>query len=153
MTAGTLVAENLYRPLRRSATSGEIQAVARVVVWLVAAITFLFSIHSNAAIVALLLMGYNFVTQFFPSVFLCLWRRTWVTLPGVICGILVGVLFVAYFALTDHSIVAGLNSGFIALAVNFAVTLVVSALTRSWEARRMARRSGASAAGFAYPSD
>ncbi|WP_367306179.1 sodium:solute symporter family protein [Alicyclobacillus acidocaldarius] len=141
MTAGTLVAENLYRPLRPSATSAEIQTVARVVVWMVAAITFLFSIHSNAAIVALLLMGYNFVTQFFPTVFLCVWRRAWVTLPGAVCGILAGVLLVAYFALTDHAIVAGLNSGFLALVANFLVTLVVSAATRSWEARREGQRN------------
>ncbi|AEJ43992.1 hypothetical protein [Alicyclobacillus acidocaldarius] len=47
----------------------------------------------------------------------------------------------AYFALTDHAIVAGLNSGFIAPVANFLVTLVVSAATRSWDARRTAQRT------------
>ncbi|SIS66447.1 sodium:solute symporter family protein [Alicyclobacillus vulcanalis] len=140
MTAGTLVAENLYRPLRATASPREIQTVARVVVFVVAAITFLFSIHSNAAIVALLLMGYNFVTQFFPAVVLCLWRRAWVTTPGAVCGILVGVILVVYFSLAQQTIVAGLNSGFLALVANFAVTLIVSAATRPWEARRARSR-------------
>ncbi|KPV43997.1 sodium:solute symporter family protein [Alicyclobacillus ferrooxydans] len=130
MAAGTLIAENIYRPIVGNASPKQVQVVARVMVWVVAAVTFLFSIHSNAAIVALLLMGYNFVSQFFPTLLLSIFARRAVSKPGAFAGILVGVAMVVYFTMTKQSLVFGLNSGFWALLVNFIVVLVVSAATR-----------------------
>ena len=130
MSAGTLIAENIYRPIVGNASPKQVQMVARVMVWVVAAVTFLFSIHSNAAIVALLLMGYNFVSQFFPTVLLSLFARRSVSKAGAFSGILVGVAMVVYLTMTKQSLLFGLNSGFWALLLNFIVVLVVSAATR-----------------------
>ncbi|GMA51401.1 hypothetical protein GCM10025857_27580 [Alicyclobacillus contaminans] len=130
MCAGTLIAENIYRPLAGAVSDAVVQRVARIFVWIVAAVTFLFSIHSNATIAALLLMGYNFVSQFFPTVVLALFARRAVSKAGAFVGILVGVLLVVYFTLSNQSLLFGLNTGFIALFVNFVVVLVVSALAR-----------------------
>lgn len=131
MSAGTLIAENIYRPLAgRPVSDRQVQMVARVMVWVVAAVTFYFSIHSNATIVALLLMGYNFVTQFFPTVVLSLFARKSVSKVGATAGILVGVIMVVYFTMAKISILWGINTGFLALVVNCVVVVVVSALTR-----------------------
>ena len=130
MCAGTLIAENIYRPLAGHVSDQKVQTVARVFVWIVAAVTFIFSIHSNAAIVTLLLMGYNFVSQFFPNggfVALCQkcsvqsWRILWYPRG---CGI--GGLFHP----AKQSLLWGVNTGFWALLVNFVVVLAVSAVAR-----------------------
>lgn len=136
VAAGTLIAENIYRPLVGNASPQQVQTVSRVMVWVVAAVTFLFSIHSNATIVMLLLMGYNFVTQFFPTVLLSIFARNSVTKPGAFLGILVGVAMVVYFTITGTSLVFGINSGFLALLVNFVIVLLVSAATRSTNVAR-----------------
>jgi SSS family solute:Na+ symporter len=129
--ASTLLAENIYRPLSRSATPSQVQLVARVLVWVIAAITLFFSANSNATIVALLLMGYNFVTQFFPAVILGVFTKRGANRIGAISGILVGVIMVAIFSLTGTSIIWGLNSGFLAVIANAIVVLAVSAATPS----------------------
>jgi SSS family solute:Na+ symporter len=133
MCAGTLIAENIYRPLAGHVSDQKVQTVARVFVWIVAAVTFIFSIHSNAAIVTLLLMGYNFVSQFFPTVVLSLFARNAVSKAGAFSGILVGVALVVYFTLTKQSLLWGVNTGFWALLVNFVVVLAVSAVARDVE--------------------
>ncbi|RIV21983.1 sodium:solute symporter family protein [Alicyclobacillaceae bacterium I2511] len=130
MTAGTLLAENIYRPLT-GATSRQVQLVARIMVWAVAAITLYFSINSNATIVTLLLMGYNFVTQFFPAVLLSLFTPRGVTKAGAASGIIAGVALVVYFNLTSTSILWGVNTGFLALLLNIVVVLLVSSLSRN----------------------
>ncbi|MDQ0191630.1 hypothetical protein JI721_03925 [Alicyclobacillus cycloheptanicus] len=131
MCAGTLIAENIYRPLVGGNTSPkQLQTIARVMVWVVAAVTFLFSIHSNAAIVALLLMGYNFVSQFFPTVLLAVFARRAVSKAGAFAGIIVGVAMVVYFTMSNLSLLWGVNTGFWALLVNFIVVVVVSLMTR-----------------------
>jgi len=130
MTGATLIAENIYRPLAK-ASGKQVQTMARIMVWVIAAVSLYFSINSNATIVALLLMGYNFVTQFFPSVMLSLFTKQGVNKYGAASGILVGVGIVIYFTMTKVSILWGINTGFLALLVNFIVVLVVSAATRN----------------------
>ncbi|GEO24649.1 sodium:solute symporter [Alicyclobacillus acidoterrestris] len=130
MSAGTLIAENIYRPLSKGATDAKVQIVARVFVWIVAAVTFLFSLQSNAAIVSLLLMGYDFVSQFFPTVLLAIFARGAVSKVGAFAGILVGVGLVVYFTLSGQSILWGVNIGFWSMLGNMIVVLIVSALTR-----------------------
>lgn len=129
MCAGTLISENIYRPLVQHATDKQVQTLARVMVWVVAAVTFLFSIHSNATIVALLLMGYNFVSQFFPTLLFAIFARNVVSKVGAFAGIFIGVALVVYFTLSNQSLLWGINTGFWALLVNFVVVLIVSAVT------------------------
>ena len=130
MTGATLIAENVYRPLAH-ADAKQVQNVARIMVWVFAAVTLYFSINSNATIVTLLLMGYNFVTQLFPSVLLSLFTRQGVNKMGAAAGIVVGVIMVIYFMLSGNLILWGINTGFLALLANFAVVLAVSRATRS----------------------
>jgi SSS family solute:Na+ symporter len=79
--------------------------------------------------VALLLVGYAGVTQFFPGVVLGLyWKRA--STIAVFAGIVTGVAIVAGLMLTKHDPVFGLNAGFLALCANFLVTVLLSLASR-----------------------
>ncbi len=82
-----------------------------------------FAIYSSSTLVSLLLLGYSGVTQFFPGVVLGLfWKR--VRMVGVFGGMIVGVACTAFLVLSKRDPFGGLNGGFIALCVNFAVTIL-----------------------------
>ena len=92
-------------------------------------------------IVALLLMGYFFVTQLFPALICSILPRNPATKEGAIAGILAGVATVVYFTLSNATIatvlpgfpevVRDLNVGTAALLLNIVALVVVSALTGS----------------------
>ena len=129
LTAATLFAKNLYRPLfAPSMSDGQVGRLARVMVLVITAIALYFAIYSSTTLVALLLLGYAGVTQFFPGVVLGLFSRR-VTTAGVFSGMAVGVATAALFMLTKHDPFFGLNAGFVALCLNFLVVGVVSLLT------------------------
>jgi SSS family solute:Na+ symporter len=147
MSAATLIANNLYRPLRPGATDAEISKLAKLMVPLVGLVAVYFTLSGGDTIVQLLLMGYTFVTQLFPALIMSLTARNWVTRQGAIAGIVVGVAIVAVMtvkSLTVASFVPGLpaglqdlNVGVVALTLNVVVTTLVS-LTMRDSTRRVA---------------
>ncbi|HYL83660.1 MAG TPA: sodium:solute symporter family protein, partial [Candidatus Angelobacter sp.] len=131
LTAATLFAKNLYRPLfAPGMTDREVGRLARAMVLVITAISLYFAIYSSTSLVALLLLGYAGVTQFFPGVVLGLFSRR-VTAAGVLSGLAVGVATAALLMLTRRDPFHGLNAGFVALCLNFLIVGVVSALTPS----------------------
>jgi SSS family solute:Na+ symporter len=139
MTASTLIANNLYRAVNPSADDRRISRLAKLLVPLVALVAVFFTLKGGQTIVALLLMGYSFVTQLFPSLVLSLAHRNVATREGAAAGIIVGVATVAAVSLTGvnfHTLtwlppeIQDLNIGIVALAVNFIVLIVVSLATR-----------------------
>jgi SSS family solute:Na+ symporter len=132
ITAATIVAQNIYRPAMPSASDRDVSRVARGTVPVIALVSALLALHGGEAIVALLLMGYNFVTQLFPAVLLSLGERPKISAMAAFSGILAGELTVAAMTLTSASIATlmpaapqflkDLNVGIVALAVNVAVT-------------------------------
>lgn len=140
MTAATLIANNLYRAVNPSADDGQVSQLAKVLVPVVALVAVIFTLKGGATIVALLLMGYSFVTQLFPSLVLSLAARNFATREGAGAGIIAGVATVAVVSLTGanfHTLswlppeIQDLNIGIVALAVNVVVLIVVSLATRS----------------------
>ncbi len=140
MTAATLIANNLYRAVNPSADDGQVSQLAKVLVPVVALVAVIFTLKGGATIVALLLMGYSFVTQLFPSLVLSLAARNFATREGAGAGIIAGVATVAVISLTGanfHTLswlppeIQDLNIGIVALAVNVVVLIVVSLATRS----------------------
>ncbi|WP_227244566.1 sodium:solute symporter family protein [Paraburkholderia caribensis] len=140
-TASTLLANDIYRGLvQRNASDETVAKLARVFVPVVAVVAVLFTLHGGETIVALLLMGYSFVTQLFPAVICSLAPRNRATRQGAFCGILAGVAVVAVTTIFKMSIgqlmpflpdaLKDVNIGFIALAVNVVVFVVVSAVTQ-----------------------
>jgi SSS family solute:Na+ symporter len=129
LTAATLFAKNLYRPIFAPAmTDDQVARLSKMMVMVMSLISLYFAIYSSTTLVSLLLLGYAGVTQFFPGVVLGLyWRR--VTMVGVFAGLITGVAIVAFLFLTKRDPFVGLNAGFLALCVNFIVTVVFSLLS------------------------
>ena len=145
MTAATLLANNLYRVFARSTDDMRVVRIAKLLVPVVALVAVYFTLSGGASIVALLLMGYSFVTQLFPALVLSLARKRWVTREAAAAGIVAGVVTVAAVGLTHASIatlfpalpgeIKELNAGIVALAVNVIVLVAVSGAAKLATAR------------------
>jgi solute:Na+ symporter, SSS family len=124
LTAATLFSKNVYRPLFAPAmTETQIARLARIMVVVLSLLTLYFAIYSSSTLVSLLLLGYAGVTQFFPGVVLGLyWPRA--TKSAVFAGLLTGLLAISVLILTNNDPFLGLNAGFLALCLNFAVTII-----------------------------
>jgi SSS family solute:Na+ symporter len=140
-TASTILASDVYRAgMRRDASDAQVNKLARWLVPCVALAAIGLTLNGGTTIVALLLMGYNFVTQLFPAVLCSLAARNPITKQGAFCGILVGAIAVAAITLTKSTVgglfpflpqtLKDLNVGMVALLLNIAVTAVVSLLTQ-----------------------
>jgi solute:Na+ symporter, SSS family len=146
MTAATLLANNIYRPLHGRASDQTVSKLARWLVPVVALVAVIFTLRGGQTIVALLLMGYSFVTQLFPALVMSLRRHNPLTSAGVFAGIIVGIVTVAATSLTHTTMTTlfpdlpealrDLNIGIIALALNVLTLAVVSALTAPSAAKR-----------------
>jgi SSS family solute:Na+ symporter len=126
LTSATLFAKNLYRPLFAPTMSDDQVAVlARCTVVALGIISLVLAIYSSTTLVSLLLTGYAGVTQFFPGVILGLyWRR--VTTPAVLAGMTVGIATALALMLSHRDPLFGWNAGFLALCLNFLITVVLS---------------------------
>jgi SSS family solute:Na+ symporter len=148
MTASTLLANNVYRPLRPGADSAHIARVAKCLAPAIMALAVWFTLGGGQTIVSLLLMAYALVTQLFPVLVASLCRNNPVTRPAAFASIVVGEATVAWVSLTKGSVASlfpflpdalkDLNVGIIALAFNLVTLLIVTLLTRrSADARRL----------------
>lgn len=129
LTTATLFAKNVYRPLFLPQMSeANIARLAKWMVLVLALTSFYLALHSSTTLVALLLLGYAGVTQFFPGVVLGLfWPR--VTTIGVFAGLIVGLITISALMLSHRDPFHGVNAGFFALVLNFASTLLISLFT------------------------
>ena len=140
MTAAMLLAKNLIGLARPHASDDQTVSLAKRLVPVVMLIAVYFTLTGNETIVAMLLVGYSFVTQLFPAVIASLLPRNPVTPAGAFAGILVGALVAALLTFTHATIgslfpalpqaIRDLNVGIIALAANVAALALVSTATR-----------------------
>jgi SSS family solute:Na+ symporter len=138
MCAATLFSRNFVAVLRPQSDEQTVK-LAKILVPLVAVIGAYFAIAGSDTIVALLLMGYSFVTQLFPALIASLLARNPVTKAGAFTGIICGVGTVVYFTMSAETLaklapawpewLRDLNVGTVALLVNVAVMTAVSAVT------------------------
>jgi SSS family solute:Na+ symporter len=140
IASATLLANTIFRYFQPQADDATISRTAKLLVPVVALIAVVFTLQGGTTIVALLLMGYSFVTQLLPALVASLLRHNPVTKEGAFVGICAGVATVAVTNLT-HSTMASLfpalpgalrdlNIGIVALVVNLVALGIVSALTR-----------------------
>jgi SSS family solute:Na+ symporter len=129
LTAATLFAKNLYRPVfAPEMTDDQVAKLARSMVIVLGLISLCLAIYSSTTLVSLLLTGYAGVTQFFPGVVLGLyWKR--VTTPAVFGGMIAGVAAAMILMLSHRDPLFGLSAGFLALCLNFLITVIGSLLT------------------------
>jgi SSS family solute:Na+ symporter len=139
--AATTLANDVYRgAVRRHLSDASVNRLARAVVPLVTLIGVFFALKGGTTIVGLLLMGYNFIVQFFPAVAFSLMARNPVTRRGAFAGILVGAVSLVTLTITGATLVdllpflptalKDVNAGMTALLVNLAVTGLVSVFTQ-----------------------
>jgi SSS family solute:Na+ symporter len=136
--ASTLLAKNVYQAgFRPGASAESVMRLSRMMVVVIAAAALVLALYFPNALVNLLLIGYDGVSQFFPGVVLGLfWRRA--TKSGVAGGLGTGIVVAALLVFGKHDPFLGMNAGFVALAANAVVTVAVSLMT-SPEARTQSR--------------
>jgi SSS family solute:Na+ symporter len=124
--ASTLLAKNVYQAVF-SPRAGEetVLRLSRIMVLVIMGFALLFAFYLPNALVNLLLIGYDGVTQFFPGVVLGLFWRG-VRRSGVFWGLTTGFVLAAGLVFSKHDPFLGMNAGFVALVVNAAVTVAVS---------------------------
>ncbi len=128
LTASTLFSKNLWRPIfAPRMTDDQVATLARFVVVVLSVVSLIVAIYSSLSLVSLLLLGYAGVTQFFPGVVLSLcWKR--VTGAGVFAGLMAGVASATVLILSNRDPFHGVNAGFLALCLNFAIVVFWSAV-------------------------
>jgi SSS family solute:Na+ symporter len=141
MTAATLLSKNLIGLARPGVTDDQTVGLAKWLVPVIMLIAVYFTITGSSTIVTLLLVGYSFVTQLFPTLVCSLMKRNPVTATGAFAGILTGVVVAAVLTFTHASVgslmpslpqaIRDFNVGIIALIANVVVLIVVSAATRT----------------------
>jgi SSS family solute:Na+ symporter len=130
LTGATIYAKNLFRPIfAPGMTEQRVAKLAKFMVLVLTLGALSLAIRSSLSFVSLLLLGYDGVAQLFPGVVLGLYSKR-VTTAGVFAGLATGISIAAFLMLTGRDPYRGLNAGFIALCLNFAVTGVVSFFTR-----------------------
>jgi solute:Na+ symporter, SSS family len=126
--ASTLLAKNIYQAgFAPQAGEETVLRLSRIMVIVIMSFALLFAFFFPNALVNLLLIGYDGVTQFFPGVVLGLFWKG-VRRQGVLWGLLTGFILAAVLVFTKHDPFLGMNAGFVALVVNAFVTVAVSRL-------------------------
>jgi SSS family solute:Na+ symporter len=146
MTGATILAKNVWAARVPGMSEERVATLARWLVPVVALAAVLFTLHGGTAIVPLLLLGYNFVTQLFPALVLSLPARQITTRAGAIAGILTGEVIVIALQVSGlklatlfpawPSVITDLNVGIVAMIANVTVLLAVSAMTRPAREKR-----------------
>jgi SSS family solute:Na+ symporter len=128
--ASTLLAKNVYQAGFSPGTGEQtVLRLSRVMVIVIMGFALLFAFYLPNALVNLLLIGYDGVTQFFPGVVLGLFWKG-VRRSGVFWGLTAGFVLAAVLVLSKHDPFLGMNAGFVALVVNAAITIAVSRFSR-----------------------
>lgn len=139
ITAATILAKNIFRVAVPQSSDRTVGIVARSMVPVLALVSLYLALHGGQAIVALLLMGYNVVTQLFPALVLSFGDRPRISTAAALSGIIAGEFTVAAVTLSGTSvaqlapwlpqIAKDLNIGVVALLVNIAVIGLVTIAT------------------------
>ncbi len=140
LTTSILFSRDVVGAAKRNLTDQLTVRIAKAAVPIVVVISVAFALSGGQTVVALLLMGYNFVTQLAPAFFASLLRRNPATSTGAVCGISVGVISVALISLTNTRIgtllpflpdvLRDVNVGIVALVLNVITFMLTSALER-----------------------
>ena len=130
LTAATLFAKNvLQQAVKPDMSDTSVAMVSRWSVIGIIAIALFFAIVFPSALVNLLLIGYNGVTQFLPGVlFAILGLR--VSPWAVGAGMLTGIGVTAFLMIGGMDPFMGVNVGFIALVLNFLVASVLGVMLK-----------------------
>lgn len=124
--AATLLAKNVYKTgFAPHISETMVLRLSRILVLIIMILALILAFYYPQALVNLLLIGYNGVSQFFPGVvFGLFWKK--VTRLAVVCGLITGLGLVAALVFSGHDPFLGMNAGFVALVVNTIITVIIS---------------------------
>ena len=147
MSVSTLLAKNVYQELQPGTSDKNVVRLAKLLVPVIALISVYFTLNGGETMSALILMGYSFITQLFPSLLFSLKKKNSINKYGAIAGIISGLAIVISITISQSTIgtlfpslpqaAKDLNVGIIALAVNFIVTILVSFACRKLTGRNI----------------
>jgi SSS family solute:Na+ symporter len=142
--AATLLVKNVYQAaFAPSADEKKILRLSRLMVLAIMAAALIFALRFPKALVNLLLIGYDGVSQFFPGVVLGLfWKRT--SGAAVLAGLATGIGMAMVLVFGKHDPFLGMNAGFVALLANTLVTFVLSLLVGRKETATLGGSAGRS---------
>ena len=128
--ASTLLAKNVYQgAFNPKADERTVLRLSRAMVLIIMTLALVFALLFPSALVNLLLLGYDGVSQLFPGMVLGLfWKR--VRTAGVLAGLIAGFALVVGLVFTGHDPLFGLNAGFVALVVNMALAVGISLFSK-----------------------
>ncbi len=130
--AATLVAKNLYRPMRsRPVSEPQLMRASRGFMLLIAVAALVLALWSPNELVRLLILGYDGVAQLFPGIVLGVFAPR-VTFRPVTAGLVAGIAVVIALVWTGNDPFKGRNAGCVGLAANALVALAVLALANGW---------------------
>ena len=145
LASSTLISKNIVKAAKPDMTDSQVGKLGRILIPVLALISAFFTFKGGTGIVYLLIMGYSFVTQLFPTLACSLFfKKNPITLQGACCGIITGVALVAYQTMTGLSLAAfpslpqwiqDLDFGVVCLLANIIVTFVVSFATRNLKSK------------------
>jgi SSS family solute:Na+ symporter len=129
LSASTLMAKNVYRPIvRPGADDAHLMRASRVMMLGIALAALVLALWSPHELVNLLIFGYDGVSQFFPGIVLGLFVGR-ATAGPVALGLVSGEAVVVYLIWGRQDPFLGMNAGFVGLVVNGVVTLLAIAVT------------------------
>lgn len=124
--AATLLAKNIYKEgFAPRATEEAVLRLSRLLVLVIMVVALLLAFYFPQALVNLLLIGYDGVSQFFPGVVLGLFWKG-VKRRGVFLGLVGGFTLAATLVFSGQDPFLGMNAGFVALLVNTLMTVAGS---------------------------
>jgi len=138
MTSSGLIARNVVQALRPQMTDKSVYKIMKMLVFPLTILALILTLVAPSLIVQILLVAYDFISQFFPAVVIggLFWRRA--TKQGVAAGIITGWVVAGGLVLTKHDPLGGWNAGFIALLANIIIFYAVSWMTKPVSEERLA---------------
>lgn len=132
LTAGSVFTRNVVTPLAPGMNDARALLVSRLALVACAVVAVAISLLQKGSLMSILLSAYSAIGMLAPGVFLAfIWRRA--TAAGVMCGIVAG--FIALLAPFAKAYWAAAlpewEPGLLAMAINAAVMIAVSLVTRA----------------------
>jgi SSS family solute:Na+ symporter len=138
LAAGSLIAKNIVGTFSQSFAQKHQTALTRISVLLVAMFAFVSWATARSTLVGMLLVAANGAAQFLPGILLSFSARRPSAL-SIGAALVVSLLFLCWTAAVKLPLISGVNVGFVALVLNFAV---VGLITLTSQFGQRLRQSG-----------
>ncbi|HKB90475.1 MAG TPA: hypothetical protein VKC60_08160 [Opitutaceae bacterium] len=135
LAAGSLIAKNIVGIFSQSFVERHQTAVTRVSVIAVALFAFVSWATARSTLVSMLLVATSGAAQFFPGVLLSFFDRR-PSASSIAAGLIGSLLFLCWTTAVKLPVIAGVNVGLVAMALNFAVVGLVSLAGLKFRSRR-----------------